>query len=381
VIDTPAATTPASQIVARHEPLAGTSKLASSAKRQAILILGMHRSGTSAVAGAISALGVSLPKKTLMGPHECNQRGLFEAFALAVAHDELLASAGSHWHDWRPLDQQWFQLPQAEKHRRNIRAVLVNEFDDDPVVVIKDPRICRFVPFIASILAELNVEPVAVLPVRNPLEVAYSLEHRNGFTVSKSTLLWLRHVLDAEFHSRHMSRCFLLYEEFLLDWRAHMDRIVDQTGIVWPDWSERSTAKIDEFLTGELRHERVPFDEIEGRSDIALWVREAYEILVNVVVHGESKQLLDRLDCLRSKFDEGCQVFGAAVSAEELAAADSSVIAERDSLAAAHNSLSAKHDVLVSAHNRLISEHDTLVRHCKNLAIERDGSERDRGMD
>jgi hypothetical protein len=361
VVDAPAATITASQIVTRHEPLAATSKLASSAKRQAILVLGMHRSGTSAVTGAISTLGVSLPKKTLMGEHECNLRGLFEAFSVAVAHDELLASAGSHWHDWRQLDEQWFHSPKAEPHRRDIREVLVNEFDDDPFVVIKDPRICRFVPFFASILAELNVDAVAVLPIRNPLEVAYSLRRRNGFTLSKSTLLWLRHVLDAEFHSRHMPRCFLSYEDFLLDWRAGMSRIVDQTRVIWPDWSERSNAKVDEFLTEELRHERVPFDETEGRSDISPWVLETYKIFMNIATNGESKQLLDRLDCLRSKFDEGCQVFGALVAAEELAAANSSVVAERNSLAAAHDSLVAKHDALILAYNRLIGEHDVLV--------------------
>src|SRR5579859_3533679 len=98
-------------------------------RRQCILILGMHRSGTSAVAGALSALGVALPKKTLMGPHPCNQRGLFESFALACAHDELLASANSHWHDWRHIESTWLGSPAARKHWDRIKKVIVDEFD------------------------------------------------------------------------------------------------------------------------------------------------------------------------------------------------------------------------------------------------------------
>src|ERR1700722_13492144 len=81
---------------------------ASSPKRQAILVLGMHRSGTSAVGGVVNALGAAAPK-TLLKPDEGNPRGFFESAHLAVAHNSLLASAGSYWHDWRKLDPLWFR--------------------------------------------------------------------------------------------------------------------------------------------------------------------------------------------------------------------------------------------------------------------------------
>ncbi|RVD50028.1 sulfotransferase family protein, partial [Mesorhizobium sp. M2D.F.Ca.ET.140.01.1.1] len=84
-------------------------------------------------------------------------------------------------------------------------------------------RICRFVPFMSSILAEMEVDTVALLPFRNPLEVAYSLKRRDGLPLSKSLLLWLRHVLEAEHHSRHMPRYLIRHEEFLIDWRNQID--------------------------------------------------------------------------------------------------------------------------------------------------------------
>src|SRR5208282_5648526 len=68
------------------QAIARNSKLSSSPKRRAILILGMHRSGTSAVAGVLSALGVAGPK-TLIDPHDNNPRGFFESAVLRVAHD------------------------------------------------------------------------------------------------------------------------------------------------------------------------------------------------------------------------------------------------------------------------------------------------------
>ncbi len=356
----------------RLQSSAGAGASGVAPERLAVLVLGMHRSGTSALAGVLSTLGAALPKKTLMGPHECNQRGLFESFAMACAHDELLAAAGSHWHDWRELDPRWFGSPLAERHRQRIKAVLVDEFGDEPFIVLKDPRICRFVPFTASILAKLKVSPVAVLIVRNPLEVAYSLKRRNGFALSKSTLLWLRHVLDAEFHSRHMRRCFLSYEELLVDWRSQIGRVAEKTGIAWPDWRDHSAAEIDQFLTTDLRFERASFDEIDGRWEVAELVRDTYGILMKIATGGESEDLLEGLDCVRNRFDEGCRIFGSAVAAQELAAADRGLVAERDSLGAAHNKLVSEHDALAAAHKTLVSEHQELLRNFHRLTAERD---------
>ena len=356
----------------RLQSLAAAGATGAPPRRVAILVLGMHRSGTSALTGVISALGAALPKKTLMGSDECNQRGLFEGFAIACAHDELLASARSHWHDWRQLDPRWFRSAPAEQHRQKIKAVLVEEFGDAPLIVLKDPRICRFLPFMSSILAELDVSPVAVLPVRSPLEVAYSLKRRNGFALSKSALLWLRHVLDAEVNSRHMRRCFLSYEELLLDWRSQLGRVAEKTGVVWPDWRDQSEGEIDQFLTTDLRHEAASSEEIENRWEIPQLVRETYGILEKIAAGGENADFLERLDEVRGRFDEGCRIFGSAVAAEELAAADRGVVAERDSLAAAHNKLVSEHDALAAAHKSLVSEHKELVRSHHDLSAERD---------
>jgi hypothetical protein len=404
--------------------LAETSKLASSPKRQAILVLGMHRSGTSALAGVISMLGVAGPK-TLQAPTSDNSRGYFESPAIYGAHDDMLAAAGSCWHDWRQFNPQWNYSEAAGQFRQKIKALIVEEFGDAPLIFIKDPRICRFVPFMSSILAELNVTPVAILPMRNPLEVAYSLKRREGFALAKSILLWLRHVLDAEFHSRHMPRCFLQYEKLLIDWRYDMDRAAEMTGVTWPDRSESSAVKVDEFLEPDLRRERHSFHEIKDHPEVPLLVRETYNILTNIVAGGENTEFLEQLDVVRVKFDEGCDIFGAA-AAEELAvqrlrgelntrnaqaeqferdnltlatsleqqsaeicrstmerealvAANDSLITERgnliverDRLAAAHDSLMAERGALAAVRNDLTAERDALAAVRNDLTAERD---------
>ena len=286
--------------------------------RRAVMVLGMHRSGTSALAGVLCALGAAAPKKTPMGPHPCNQKGLFEALGLAQAHDEFLDAAGSCWHDWRKFDLQWANSAAASTYFEKIRTVLIDEFGDEPLIALKDPRICRFVPYTLSILDDLNVRPVAVLPVRNPLEVALSLQQRDNFEVPKSIMLWLRHVLDAEYYSRSLRRYFLSFDALLQDWRHHADRIVEQTGVTWPDRSERSGAEIDQFLTRELYHERATWDQTRDHPKVTELARHTYGILMNICTQGENKRLLNQLNAAREEFERYCDRFATPVTTKEV---------------------------------------------------------------
>ena len=71
-------------------------------KKSAILVAGMHRSGTSAVCRVLSILGCTLPK-TLSGSAPDNERGFWESLAVKDLNDRILASAGSAWDDWEGI--------------------------------------------------------------------------------------------------------------------------------------------------------------------------------------------------------------------------------------------------------------------------------------
>lgn len=313
----------------------------------------MHRSGTSALAGAIKALGAAGPKN-LMPATDANPRGYWESTPLCLANDDLLASAASRWHDWLKLDSQWMQSRAAERHRHKIKAILVSEFGDEPLFFIKDPRMCRFVPFISSILAEMDVDAVALLPVRNPLEVAASLKRRDGLPLPESLLLWLRHVLEAEYHSRHMPRYFLRHEKFLIDWRRHLDGAAEKTGVVWPGRSDQSDVEIEQFLTLDLHHERASIEDMQNHPDVTPLIRTTYDTLRAMAADGDSRELRDQLDLVRTKFDESCDVLGMAVTAEKLAAERlrgelGTRIAERDALLRDRDNLSMERNALLAS--------------------------------
>jgi hypothetical protein len=98
---------------------------------------------------------------------------------------------------------------------------------------------CRLVPFWLDCLEQAGARTLIVFPVRNPLEVAASLERRNGLEAGLGQLLWLRHVLDAEFASRGTPRFFTSYDRVLNEWARTAEDAQAVLGITWPRMSAR----------------------------------------------------------------------------------------------------------------------------------------------
>ncbi|MCH8806417.1 MAG: sulfotransferase family protein, partial [Planctomycetes bacterium] len=132
-------------------------------------------------------------------------------------HDEMLESVGSKWYDVSAFPDSWYESEAAASFAGRALEILEQEYGTAPLFVLKDPRISRFVPFWLSVLETLGTEPSFIIMVRQPLEVAASLEQRDAFLPAHSILLWLRHMLDAERATRGQSRAFLDYDRLLGD--------------------------------------------------------------------------------------------------------------------------------------------------------------------
>src|ERR1700722_18178452 len=77
-------------------------------KRAAILVLGVHRSGTSSLAHLLNVLGATLPEE-VMGPACGNPLGHWEPMRLMEINEEILSSIGRSWPDPRPIPAGGFR--------------------------------------------------------------------------------------------------------------------------------------------------------------------------------------------------------------------------------------------------------------------------------
>lgn len=276
---------------------------ASPPPRLALIVLGMHRSGTSALAGVLAKMGADLPQD-LMPADEFNPDGYFESQLAYRLNDALLGSAGSSWDDWHAVNTDWYGSPRKGEYVLRAQEMLEQEFGTSSFFVLKDPRICRLVPFWNEVMAEAGIEPSFVCTHRNPVEVAASLARRNGLTESQGLLLWLRHVLDAEADSRGRRRAFVSYDGLLSDWRATITRIGADLELRWPIKPETAAPGIEGFLSDSRRTFRAAEMENQPQCTVSGWIGEVHGILERWVQDGETQSDHQRLDDIRAGLRE-----------------------------------------------------------------------------
>jgi hypothetical protein len=350
------------------------------ARKEVILILGMHRSGTSAVAGAFAKLGAKLPND-LMGAIPSNPRGFFESNAAVALNDRILNSLGTNWRDWRPISRLWFKTSAAQEFKKEIVNILVSDFGDSSLVVLKDPRICRLAPLWRAALTEYGFDVRVIIPFRNPLEVAESLQCRDDIPISLGLLIWLRHAAEAEFNSRDLQRAFLEWGEFITGWRGEVARIEKQLDVVLPRVSDSSALEIDEFLCKDLKHHNLPNEQIFSDARVNEWVSSSFAALCSLKLDPMSNVGIDTFDNIRRQFDANALIFGpvfADLEQQNLAKGELATEAEKlrvkvGDLAPALEHASAERD-------RKIAEGDALRAQAGELAatLQQANAERDR---
>lgn len=307
----------------------------------AILVLGMHRSGTSSLAGTLVQLGGNAPRH-LMPPQPNNERGFWESEVIVALNDEVLAAGQSRWDDWRRFDPAWYGGVAATELRARVTAALIDEYGNASLPVIKDPRICRLMPFWSSVLQDCGWPVRVLMPVRSPLEVALSLKIRDGLELTRGCLLWLRHVLDAEAETRGMPRAVFDWSDFLADWRKVLGRAGEQLQLAFPHSVE--TGAVDDFLSRSLRHHEASREELKLHPAINEWARESFAAMAQLAADPDSSNARNTLDAVRAEFENAAEAFGVilhdqdertrhvSAHANSLAESNHGLIAERDDL-------------------------------------------------
>lgn len=245
---------------------------------RSILVLGPHRSGTSAVARVLNLLGVDLGGE-MLPPKFDNRHGYWEHRRIFDLHERLLSRAGSAWHEYRPMPAGWRELEYVQEIRQELLTFLEEEFGDAPLWGVKDPRLSVLLPLWIDVVATLRAEPLFVVVVRNPLEVARSLERRDGFPPSKCVLLYMAEMLAALRHTEGRRRSIVSYARLLEDWRQVVTEIGTRLGIEWPHAPDDRTGEIDAFLRPSERHHRHDADELRHELLLPDWCVELHDAL------------------------------------------------------------------------------------------------------
>ena len=277
-------------------------------RRVAVLVAGMHRSGTSALTRLLVGLGCDAPRTRMQAdPH--NELGYWESSVIVDLNDAVLASAGSSWDDSGPFNPGWQASPAAAPYRERALEALEREFGDSPLFVLKDPRICRLLTFWKAVVAQFGADPCVAIPVRNPMEVAASLARRDLIEEPLGALLWLRNVLDAEASCRDDTRAFVRYDDLLANWESAAERLGRKLSIAWPRCSGRVALDIEENLPRALKHQVRVDADVHEAPGLADWVKASYAILTRWARDDVRTGDEVRLEETKAAFDEAEAAF------------------------------------------------------------------------
>jgi len=213
----------------------------------AIMVLGMHRSGTSALTRVLNLLGADLPDD-LMPANAYNKSGYWEPSAVVALNDAWLDKAEAAW------DAPFLKggalgaaLPRtAIKTAADTLKAAYGEGHD--LIAVKDPRCTLYVSTWRQALERAGYAPAQLIIHRDPAEVAQSLAHRDRFTADEAGLLWAWYCLKSlEAYKAH-GGVVVSYSALRQDWRTVMDRVRDGLDLKGLAVTDEAAAKVDAFL-------------------------------------------------------------------------------------------------------------------------------------
>lgn len=217
-----------------------------------VIILGMHRSGTSCLAGSLQELGLYLGDVNNAAPF--NKKGNKENSQTWSINDLVFEQSGGAW-DAPPKTLRW------DESACRMRAEFLSQYSVSDVWGFKDPRSLLTLPF----WLEISEAYKFVATFRHPLLVAKSLEKRNGFSIEQSLDLWLTYNSALLGYCQQFTIPIVSYDYPVEKYKTAVAQISSFLGL--PGDGDPSDLR---FYDASLRHQSLEGLRLDGLSAEAL---------------------------------------------------------------------------------------------------------------
>ncbi len=273
-----------------------------------IFVMGMHRSGTSALTGALQLMGCQLGGQ-LMGPWKGdNPKGFFENMKVFRMNEHFIKKCNSSWDDPCFYGSDWLLDKEVKQYKRDLKDLLEQEIGHHALSAVKDPRICILFPVLQDVFSDMGIAIKCVFAVRDPVEVAKSLQKRDGFSLEHGLLMWMNHMLTAEYLTRGVPRVFVAFESLIENSESEISAIIEKLELPFPRPWQEARADVLAFLDRDLRHHKKPpqlFDD-----PLSLLVQECYaSFLESASKKDDSERIVDRNDTIRKNYEKYTRFF------------------------------------------------------------------------
>ncbi len=254
-------------------------------KKRIVAVIGVQRSGTSAITRGLQVLGVDLG--SFYGPNVVapdNEKGYFEDFEISHLDVSMLNSIGYTWDNpVLPIfDDNTNMVLSAFYH---IAAnIIQRRLESTDLFGFKDPLIARLLPIWNDVFKGEGAEVSYIIACRNPLSTAKSMQKRDGFDIVKGCYIWLGYIIASLIYSAGYNRIVVDYDELMKDPEKQLKRTSERLNLKFDAGSREFTEYKESFLSESLRHTSFGIDELAANADIPPKIAELYILLKHIAM-------------------------------------------------------------------------------------------------
>lgn len=224
--------------------------------RRTVVVAGMHRSGTSAIAASLPLFGVQIGREDELMPAAAphNSKGFFELEKIVEYDDMVLNTLGMTWSSTTDLPDGWVDLPEIQELKIQVQSYISLRFATESLWGFKDPRASKLLPLWQDIIVSTGSTPLVLIMVRNPQSVANSLYKRDRIPIETGMQIWFSHTYLTITHSSGNPRVFVDYDMLLESPGSQLLRIAKRLGLSLTEDKEKLARYTETFLDRNLRH-------------------------------------------------------------------------------------------------------------------------------
>jgi hypothetical protein len=249
-------------------------------EKKVVVVLGMHRSGTSAITRGLQVVGVNLGNKLIPPIEGQNDKGFWEDLDIHLLNDEMLKVLDSDWHFLTPIQPKDVEILIQNGYLIRAIETLKNKMVSSQIFGFKDPRIAKLLPFWKTVFFECRLSVSYVIAIRNPLSVSDSLTKRNEFDAERNYLLWLGHILSSLNGTSDENRVLIDYDCLIQSPETELVKLAKAFQLTI-DKLELESFKT-EFLDEQLRHTVYHVNDLLDNEAVPPLVMKIYSKLFSI---------------------------------------------------------------------------------------------------
>lgn len=253
-------------------------------QKNVYVVIGIGRSGTSAIASGLNALGIDFGNDLKPGDAVWNPKGFWEDIDIGHTINRGVVSVVDYnWMSMNSIHTLCHENPALQGLKNYAKDLLRKRMSNTTRWGFKDISTVKILPFWQEVFSELDVKDNYIITVRNPLATAHSYHRVDKNDIEIGLIVWLMHIIPAINDTQGRNKLVVSYDLMLESPRSQLERIQKQLKLSKPN-DAALNEYVHDFLDKKLQHYHYTNEALKAHSAFAVapLCLKTYELLMRL---------------------------------------------------------------------------------------------------